>query len=434
MNLEERLRGHLNATPEPVRAAGRSAGEIIVAGRRRQTRRKAGTVVAAALVAAGVLGGVLTLLDDGPGQQDFAGQSNELDTRALDSLELDDAASAGTSGATEPTIGAAGEGAVTEGVATDGAEPVSAGGNDLVVGVEDGFAGLRSGEEGLLFITSDDGEDWSETGTSGIGDGQFVVDLDYWEGTFVALFESFDDALVSSSLGVSTNGFDWSLRRLDVDATQDEFVTYGGLSIGPDGVVVVASIEGVDSPRSLVLSGPVEGELAASPLDVSTYFVSSAAVGEGSAALVAFSDDGQLVLRTNDGINWLIAERLNFDQPAAVVVDADGEIVVITSTPDGVSFDGSIVATNDSIGEVWTIEAAAGEAGVAVLVTGIDTLTGAPAHSLWIRMVGEQWRELDIGNFVSPDEAPQLAAVGDDEVLLAVFGFESPTTVRVPIG
>ena len=208
MNLEDRLRSHMHSGNDLFVETGPDAGAITASGRRRTRRNQIGGAAAGGVVALALVFGITS-------------QLSSTDTDAVASPALAEAELA-------PEIESGDMSDVVEEAELDNFAEDEIGESmlvdrfvefELVVGVADGFAGLRTTEDGIVAIESDDGIEWVETQTTGIPDGAEIVALTHGSGVFAASIAGFDDAGISttSSIGTSADLQTWNVVPVEFD-------------------------------------------------------------------------------------------------------------------------------------------------------------------------------------------------------------------------
>ncbi len=268
-----------------------------------------------------------------------------------------------------------------------------------------GYGGLATrfgSETSIIGLSSGNGLDWVEVELSGVPAGATASLLVEYDGTFVALFESFDPSTGRSTfVGTSTDLTAW-----DVSAPLegDPFAT--GVAVGDAGVIVLG-----DDTAPDVWVGPIGGpyERTARLGAVSVSGVTTL----GDEFLVAGrSNRGATLFRSRNGVDWTGAVLSSPSLPGSdPVVSVDGGTIVLSNVASG--GDVSLVSTNG--GQTWS-QLNADSDGVAVNSSTLGLLS--------ISSTGAAVAIADDDSFAAAQidvEAPDrlsLVAAGNDEVVL----------------
>ena len=213
----------------------------MAAGRRRRTRvRAAGAAVGAVALVGAVLGAGSVLRAD-RSVVDVAESAAEAEaarelTEAVEDTEDRDLAESGTTGVSEPLV-------AEEEPTLD--EVLGFGGpTEAIVGVEDGFVGLRLAGSPVA-IRSADGLAWTETPATGLPDEQLVVTgrLAHLDGSYAVLLQPVADLgdgfETRAFLARSSDGVAWTSVELDLPEVEGQLALNGAV-LGPAGVLVTA--------------------------------------------------------------------------------------------------------------------------------------------------------------------------------------------------
>ena len=448
MTLEQRLRSELERTAKSTSVnAARPVGELAaVANSRRKRNRLVGVGGALSVCAAlwlstlvfaqpeesvlDVASGVVESMADGssadvapesPGE-DVDGEvapeqgdgDAELEAAEADA-QLDSVDSGGDSvGGTLFTSDAARLEGVSRSLQVDDAPvaietrnsavALAAGSGVLVVASDGGYAGLATrlgSDASAIGISSDNGLDWTEVELSGIPAGATASQLAEFEGTFVALFESFDSqaGVRSTFVGTSTDMASWEVSGA---LSGQPFAT--GLAIGEAGVVVIGDNEAPD-----VWAGPIGGPYERTAR-LNATAVSGVTTIDDEFVVAGRSSEGATVFRSDDGIEWtgtaLTSPVLAGSTP---IVSIDGGAIILSTANAGAS-----VISVDG-GDTWSqvdvsAQSVAVHSNTFSLLSSID---GQPVIS-----IGDD--ESFAGVEVDVEDGSRLAliAAGDDEVVM----------------
>lgn len=419
MNLEDRLRSHMQSGDELFVETGRDAGAIAAAGRRRTRRNQIGGAAAGGMLALGLVFGVASQIG-GDDQADFASEGMSNTESAAIEMESDVAAS---------DIRDEGMGLPID----PNADTVVAPGGfieyEFIVGVSDGFAGIRATEAGIVALRSDDGDEWSVTPTAGIPDGAEITGIVHDDGVFAAPFTVYDELAGSftSFIGTSQDLVDWTVEVIDFgDDFEDPFLNEVMISNGevvavvPVGPSFDEAATEVAAPSIFVLRGPAGGPYESTLLPDSSYGVSGLAAADDAVMFVVSGDDGSRVWSSTAGGPWTVAREASFEEfPTLANVGAS---VLL--------FDGSGVERSIDGGSSWEPVDVAGVSDFTVASTASE---GDTLAVLFLSLADDgQSFTLAAGSagalVVVPtdDVVPErafvlLAAVSDEEALLEVF-------------
>ena len=283
---------------------------------------------------------------------------------------------------------------------------LAAGSGVLVVPVgSSGYGGLatRFGQEtSVIGLSSSNGLDWNEVAVLGVPEGATASLLVEHDGTFVALFESFDsDTGRATFVGTSTDLATW-----DVSAplAGDPFAT--GLAVGESGVIVLG-----DNSSPDVWVGPVGG-----PYERTARLAATAVSGVttlGNEFLVAGrSSEGATLFRSTDGVEWTGAALSSPSVPgSAPVVSVDGGAIILSNVATG----GNVSLISTDGGEIWN-QLNADSDGVAVSSSTLGLLSVSNGGAA-VAIADDQSfvaAQIDVD---APDRL-SLVAAGNDEVVL----------------
>ena len=283
---------------------------------------------------------------------------------------------------------------------------LASGSGVLVVADGNGYGGLATrfgSATTTIGLASNNGLDWTEVQLSGIPTGATPAALTEHQGTFVALFESFDaDSQTRSTfVGTSTDLASWDVSpRLQ----GEPFAT--GLAVGPAGVIVLG-----DNSVPDVWVGPIGGpyrrtaRLAATAVNGVTTL--------GNEFLVAGrSNEGATLFRSSDGVEWTGTALTAPNAPGATpTVSVDGGAIIL-SNADGagnvslISTDGGVTwnqlnadSQNVSVSSSTLGFLGFSDGGAAVTIADDNTFAGARIE-------------------VNAPDRLSLIAAGDDEIVL----------------
>ena len=400
---------------------GRDAGAITAAGRRRTRRNQVGGAAAGGVLALGLVFGIAS--------QTGSGELDEFASSSTDAAESEMAAMApegdlGVGGDTAPSDGI---GLVPEFVAYE-----------VVVGVDDGFAGLRATEDGITAIRSEGGLEWSETPTSGIPDGAEITGIVHDDGVFAAPFVVYDElaATTTSYIGTSSDLVNWTVEALDFgEDFSDPFLSDVALSDGDIVAVVMVSrpfdeqseeleeIVPIGDSSIFTIRGPVGGPYDDELLPATGFGLGGLTAADGVAMFAVFSSEGAEIWASGGGA-WTMVRQSSFDEfptlggagPNMYLVDSDGVErsddggatwvdVGVPGTVDESISSANVVSSEETIAVLFSVTLPDGQNGGYVLAAGdADALEEASLAGL------------------VPDRAfVNLVAVSDEEALIEVF-------------
>ncbi|MDW3177626.1 MAG: hypothetical protein R8J94_09585 [Acidimicrobiia bacterium] len=426
MNLEDRLRSHMHSGDDLFVESRQDVGAITSAGRRRTRRNQVGGAAVGGVLALGLVFGIASQTD--------GNEPEEFADSAIESAEAEMATSA-----------------VEDSVLPDGpvdedppspqecidCEPVPPRfiEYEAIVGVEDGFAGLRATEDGIVAITSEDGIRWLPLGTSGIPAGAEITGIVHDDGVFAAPFVVYDEqsAASMSYIGTSTDLVNWTVEQVDLgDDFSDPFLDVVVLSDGEVIAVVMvwppfddASEELVilPDPSIFTIRGPVGGPYSATPLSTTGFGVGGLTAADGVVMFIVSTEDGADIW-ASDGGEWTLVRQsppeefptLGGEGENMYLVDSGG---VERSDDAGVSWieldiDASIldsyssaivVSSDDTLAVLFSLVSDDGRNGGHVLVAGAD----------------DALEEVALEGFVPGPAFVNLVAVNAEEALIEVF-------------
>ena len=432
MNLEDRLRSHMHSAEDLFVEGQTSASDISAAGSRRTRRNQVG-----AGLAAGVLGIGLVL-----GATMLTGSSDTDDIAADESVAEDFAAAelAPADSAMESSM-------------FDGPIPSF----DVIVGVEDGFVGLRNNSGVISRIESIDGVTWVEGPTTGLEDNTEIAALAFGDGVFAAVFRTFDkvSGVPQNFIGSSTDGANWTLVSV-LGNQPDAFLS--GLAIGDGNIVSAASAFGVvgedddgeATPTGYVIRGPVGGPYTETVLDAVEFGVERIESTTSGFALSAFGDGLPVVWVSPDGESWSRAAVADESNQFATITTLENSLLSIGSTDLGGAGTFQIFASSNggmswapvdvppdvATAPWWSFEVRSNGDVAAVLLTGEaeQAVDGPFATSVGLLVSdGGSFIEVDLGAYVPQGASAILMGVSADEVLLQVIEESETSYVRVPL-
>lgn len=450
MNLEDRLRSHLHSGVELIEESPASAGDVLAAGQRRTTRNRALVGVAAAISAFVIVGGALTLAGGGDGDiddvatADIDAAATESATIETESVETESLDSDSIDSSAEDSF--AGDGAGSD--FFDGPLPAF----DVIVGVDDAFAGLRNRDGVATALRSDDGVEFAEEPTTGIPVGATFPELVTDDGIFAAAFELFDGQDFQTWIGTSENLTDWTL--IEVESSEGEQVQLIDIDI-EDGRILAQAIsfseseeEGGGFGGQQLLIGPPGGPYDATGLpEGATAQVSASG---NATLLVVDSATGRDVLRSTNGG---VFEPVSGIAPGAMVAalnEIDGDLfatgffgATFESTDQGATWNPvREIPEADALGNVSATVTSGGST-LAVLLDEFGP-EGDINSQLYLRNA-EGWSEFNISEVYEqqgfePDDFVILVAVNDEELLFQLFPADGgepgadPLYVSIPTG
>ena len=375
MNLEQRVRDELGRAAPSELSTGRTIDEMHGVVARRRSRNRIGAGVASACVVAALVGGFVATrdgsdstelntagagaeastaeqsapaadsqpgagADDGAPPADAAPAESERVGADTDAADADGKVDASETQATEAeaTTLQAGGGAVT--VATRTSAVDFAGGSGvLLVADGSGYAGLASRFGGAAGVTaiglaSSNGLDWSEVALTGVPAGATATALRAYDGTYVALFSSFDvDRQRNNTfVGTSDDLASWDLAP--ALAGRDTVAT--DLAVGSAGVVILGT-----APAPAVWAGPLGGPYEpAGSIDAAAGVVGIVGVDSGFVAAGVSQEFGSTLFRSADGADWSAS--------GLAVTEANDVVVGLSVNADG------LVLAGGSGEELWS--------------------------------------------------------------------------------
>lgn len=399
---------------------GRDVGAIAAAGRRRTRRNQIGGAAAGGVLALGLVFGIASQTG-GNEPDEFAGSSMD----AAES-ELDMAAIASDSERQESSD-LPGETVVHP---APGFVPY-----EVVVGVDDGFAGLRATEVGILAITSSDGLAWAEQATTGLPDEAQITGLAHDDGVFAAPFVVYDELAATSTsyIGTSPDLVSWTVEALDLgEEFGDPFVSDVALTseeivavvmVSPPFDVTDGELVETGDPTIFTIRGPVGGPYDATPLAGSGFGLSGLEAANGVVMFTVSTDEGAEVWASSGG-EWTMVRRSSFEE--FPTLGAAGSNVYLA--------DSTGVERSEDVGMTWVevdLPAAIDESGtsanmvssgetIAVLFS-LSDLDGQNDGYVLAAGSHDALRDVSLDGLV-PDRAfVNLVAVSDDEALIEVF-------------
>jgi hypothetical protein len=426
MNLEDRLRSHMHSGEDQFIENGRDAGAIVTAGHRRNRRNQIGGAAAGGVLALGLVFGVASSIGDDVGPRELA--TEELPTEELP---------------TEDFAGASEEAEVAEsGLAQDPTDSAifdgSAAQFEIVTGVGDGFAGLRSTAGLITAIRSDDGLTWTEVPTTGITT-ELFGQLIHSEGTFAAIFTTFDEniGVERTFIGTSTDLVAWGLVEVLPDAPD---VFLGGLAIKDGQLVSVAqsfsqSEDEADLDVTLLsITGPVGGPYETVPIPNVNFGIDRIVPTNTGFAMTVFTDGPAQTLSSVDGRLWTLAEIARSAQHYSTIASTDSALLSLTgvdlggssslsvreSSDGGFTWDEVALPSSAANRRWWSFDVDTEDDTAAMLLQGpggdeFTTVYGLVATS------GGPWSSINLSPHVEHGATAILAAVSSDEVLLQIF-------------
>ncbi len=419
MNLEDRLRSHMHSGDELFAATGRDAGAITAAGRHRTRRNQLGGAAVGGVLALGLVFGIASQTG-GNEPDEFANPSAGASESELDmaSAVVEDNARQESSDLPADT-----------GLAPDFVP------YEVVIGVDDGFAGLRATRDGISAITSDDGIEWVEQATNGLPTDAEVTGLVHDDGVFAAPFVVYDElaATTTSYIGTSDDLVTWMVEALDFgDDFSDPFLSDVALTRGDVLAVVMVSppfgdadeeLVEIGNPSIFTIRGPVGGPYQATLLPGSGFGHSGLEAADGVAMFTVSTDDGAETWASSGG-EWTMVRQSSFDEFPTLgaagsnlyLADSSGversddagltwvDVDLPQSIGDSAS-SANIVSSGETVAVLFSLSLADGQNNGYVLVAGSNTM----------------WQEESLAGLV-PDRAfVNLVAVSEDEALIEVF-------------
>lgn len=423
MNLEDRLRSHMHSGEDLFVESDRDASAITSAGRRRTRRNQVGGAAAGGLLALGIVFGVASSFTGDADQEAVAQAESDLTTTDESVAEI-----------AESAIAPANDGggfadSIESQAAPDGFVPTY----EVLTGVGDGFAGLRSSAAGIEFIESDDGESWSVSPTSGIPEGADITSITSDDGVLAAPFHVSDpsNGRHPAYVGTSTDGIAWTVSEIELDGElTDPFLPEVVLSSGEVvGVVTAWPLIEEDSAESrnvlvFTFRGPIGGPFEPTLLPTTGFGVGELASTDSVVMFNVFHDGGTRIWASGSAGDWGVVRELEFDDFASLG-DGDSQIIVAGATA---------VESSVDAGTTWSSEdlpvPLAADNSSSVLVSGAETAailisrsseTGeSDGHQLVVLIDGD-WREVSLEAEVPDLAFVNLIAVSNEEALLEVF-------------
>jgi hypothetical protein len=421
MNLEDRLRSHMHSGEDQFVETGRDARAIATAGHRRTRRNQIGGAAAGGILALGLVFGVASSIGDDDGPVELVTEELPTDDFAV-ATEAPEMAESGLAQDSVDSSIIAGSAAQFE----------------LVTGVGDGFAGLRSNNGVITAIRSDDGLTWTEAPTTGISTESFGR-LIHSEGTFAAIFTTFDESIGAEHtfIGTSSDLLAWDLVEVLPDASD---VFLGGLAIKDGQLVSVAqsfspSEDDTASEVTLVsITGPVGGPYETVPIPGADFGIDRIVPTNTGFAMTVFTDGPAQTLSSTDGQVWTLAEVAPSEQGYSTIASTESALLSLTgaelggpgslsvreSTDGGFAWDELELPDSVVAGTWWSFDVDTEDDVAAILLQGPGVEEFTTAYEL-IATTGGSWSSIDLSRYVEPGATAILAAVSTDEVLLQVF-------------
>jgi hypothetical protein len=446
MNLEDRLRSHMHSGEDLFVESGRNAGDISSAGHRRTRRNQFGGAVAGGMLVFGLVAGAVAISGAGTDEDNLAGsaavavQAEAPGESALDDSAL--AADAGEGGDDSASVARAADASQLppDSVASDSAffgGPIPP--FETVVGVGDGFAGLRYTDGVITAIRSEDGQQWTEAATSGIPERAMFVAITHEDGIFAVVFSRFSDAQ-ELWIGTSPDLENWTVASVEGSEGLEVFVTSVDMHEGQVIAPAVAFNEQAESSEETVsaarlYSGPPGGPYGAAELPVENpgQIVSS------NGAIVV-GDDGSLIRSTNRRTWDLVSgggagDFWSLVGTNEVIVALGFDNVVRESTDGGATW--SIVdLPGGPSTQRSSVTAIAGGSTVAVFVSMSDDEGLVRSYVINVRQAGV-WSSIDLTGAFEPGVFVSPVAVNDEEAIIQLFDeapVELPNYLAVPFG
>ena len=294
-----------------------------------------------------------------------------------------------------------------------------ASGSGILV-VPDGAGGYRglgvSFDDGItaMSLASANGLDWTSTELVGVPDGATASRLEEHDGTFVAMFERFDEetGLRQIQIGTSVDMITWDVA--EPLAGGEVFAT--DIAVGSPGVIVIG-----DDRSPQIWSGPIGG-----PYEPTARLDALALNGVttvGNEFIVAGRSDelGVALFRSGDGENFEAQSLASAGvDPANHTVSVDDGTIILRSIDNVV---GTLVSSDG--GQTWTALVAASEGGVSVSASTLGFL-GEDGSSSVVAIADDDTFSTAQIDVVAPDRL-RLVASGDGELVM-VQTSESGTT------
>lgn len=408
MNLEDRLRSHLHSGDDLFVETGPNAGQITAAGRRRTRRNQIGGAAAGGMLALGLVFGVASQTGDGE-QEEFANDAPSFEESAA--LPADPEAS--ETNAAESTMSEI-ESADLEFDDVAGDDEIRHAHEfveyEVIVGVGDGFAGLRATGGGIMAIRSDDGDEWSSTPTIGIPDRAEITGIEHDDGVFAAPFVVYDELAASftSYIGTSADLATWAVDVVDFgDEFDDPFLNELVIANGEVIAVVLVGppfddvTEQGSDPSIFILRGPAGGPYASTILPDVGFGVSELTAADDVVMFVVTSDEGARVWASTSSGPWALVRDASLERfPTLASV---GSSVFV--------FDGLAVERSSDGGRRWD----------RVEVDGLPDYSGATTMSsgdtLAALFVLASDEVLDAGYVLAAGPADEFVIISTDNVL-----------------
>ncbi len=420
MNLEDRLRSHMHSGDDLFVDSGQDVGAITSAGRRRTRRNQVGGAAVGGVLALGLVFGIASQTDGDRGDE-FAepgiesAELGEAETSAED-FELPEDEGV----LDETTIFTPSEGFVEF---------------EAIVGVDEGFAGLRATEDGIVAITSEDGIRWLPLETSGIPDGAQITGIVHDDGVFAAPFVVYDERTATSTsyIGTSTDLINWTVEQIDLgDDFGDPFLDAVVLSNGEVIAVVTAwppfddaseELVVVAEPSFFTIRGAVGGPYPATLLPATGFGIGGLTAADGAIMFTVSSEDGSEIW-ASDGGRWAPVRQSSSDAFPTLggegenmyLVDSGGversddagaswvDLDIDPSILDAYS-SAMVVSSTDTVAVLFSLVSADGRNGGHILVAGADDVL----------------EEIALEGAVSGPAFVNLVAVNAEEALIEVF-------------
>lgn len=448
MNIEDRLRSHMHSGDELFVEPGRDAGAITAAGRRRTRRNQIGGAAAGGVLTLGLVFGIASQTGN-----------NEPEVFALNepgAAEIGIAESSMRSDVPED---------FEEGETLPVPEPDFVA-YEVVVGVDDGFAGLRATEDAITAIRSDDGIEWSETPTSGIPDGAEITGIVHDDGVFAAPFAVFDElaATTTSYIGTSSDLINWTAEALELgEEFSDPFLSDVALSNGDVVAVVMVSPPFDEQSEELVqlgdssiftIRGPADGPYQAELLPSTGLGLGGLTAADGVAMFAVFAGEGAEIW-ASDGGAWTMVRQSSVDEfptlggagPNLYLIDSngversdDGGVtwvdVRVPETVDDSSSSANVVSSDETMAVLFSVTTPDGQNRGYVLAAGATdvleeaSLAGLVPDGAFVNLVAVSDEEALIEVFPDPEVFDEDLATSSGPVTEPLDG---PRYVRVPL-
>ncbi|MFT7474446.1 MAG: hypothetical protein ACI81L_001371 [Verrucomicrobiales bacterium] len=445
MNLEDRLRSHMHSGEDLFVESGRNASDISSAGHRRTRRNQVGGAVAGGVMVFGLVAGAVAISGTGTDGDNFAAkpQATAADVVPEDGFDESTASAeaplASDDALNLPQLQSADDmGLLPDDVASDsqffdGPLPPF----ETVVGVGDGFAGLRDTNGVITAIRSEDGQQWTEAATSGIPERAMFVAITHEDGIFAVVFSRFSNAQ-ELWIGTSSDLENWTVASLEGSEGLEVFVTSVDIHEGQVIAPAVALNEQAESVEEAVsaarlYSGPPGGPYGAAELPVENP---GQIVGSNGAIVVG--DEGSLIRSTN-GTTWDsvsgggAGDFWSLVGTNEVIVALDFDNMVRESTNGGANW--SIVdLPGGPSTQRSSVTAIAGGSTVAVFVSTSDDEGLVHSYVINIRRAGA-WSAIDLTGAFEPGVFVSPVAVNDEEAIIQLFDeapAELPNYLAVP--